>query len=159
MPEKFIIHGGKALKGEIEVRGAKNAAFPVLAATLLTREICEISNLPLIEDVFRMIEIMKSMGSEITWVGERTIRVKNNHLNPSKVREDLVGLLRGSVLFLGPLLARFGEIRFPRPGGCIIGARPIDTHLDGFLQLGVKITKDSNRYLFKFAKEKVTKWF
>jgi UDP-N-acetylglucosamine 1-carboxyvinyltransferase len=125
-----------------------------LAATLLTREACEISNLPLIEDVFRMLEIMKSMGSEITRLGERTIRIKNDHLDPTKVREDLVGLLRGSVLFLGPLLARFGHVKFPRPGGCIIGARPIDTHLDGFAQLGVGVTKESNRYAFKFEKRK-----
>src|SRR3989338_5275806 len=107
MAEKFIINGGKPLKGEIEVRGAKNAAFPVLAATLLTREPCEISNLPLIEDVFRMLEIMKSMGSKISWIGERAVKIENSHLNPKKVREDLIGLLRGSVLFLGPLLTRF----------------------------------------------------
>lgn len=154
MPEKFVIHGGKPLKGVIEARGAKNAAFPVLAATLLTRQSCEISNLPLIEDVFRMLEIMKSMGSQITWKGERTIQIKNNHLDLSKIREDLVGLLRGSVLFLGPLLAATGHVKFPRPGGCIIGARPIDTHLDGFSQLGVGITKDNNRYDFKFAGRK-----
>ncbi len=149
MPEKFIINGGKPLRGEIEVRGAKNAAFPILAATLLTPEVCEISNLPLIEDVFRMLEIMKSMGSQISWKGERTVRIENKHLDPLKAREDLIGLLRGSVLFLGPLLARFGNVNFPRPGGCVIGARPIDTHLDGFKQLGVKITKNGKKYLFK----------
>ena len=149
MAEKFIINGGKPLKGEIEVRGAKNAAFPVLVASLLTTEVCEISNLPLIEDVFRMIEIMKSMGSQISWTGERAVRIENKNLNPSKVREDLIGLLRGSVLFLGPLLARFSYVNFPRPGGCVIGARPIDTHLDGFEQLGVKITRNGKKYVFK----------
>jgi len=154
MPEQFIINGGKPLKGEIEVRGAKNAAFPILAASLLTTEVCEISNLPLIEDVFRMLEIMKSMGSQISWLGKRTIRVENKHLDPSKVREDLVGLLRGSVLFLGPLLARFGTVNFPRPGGCVIGARPIDTHLDGFAQLGVKIAKNGRKYIFKKSQAK-----
>src|SRR3989338_2036306 len=99
MAEKFIINGGKPLKGEIEVRGAKNAAFPILAASLLTKEECEISNLPLIEDVFRMIEILKSMGSEITWVGERTIKIKNPDINPLKIKRDLICLLRGSILF------------------------------------------------------------
>lgn len=152
MAEKFVINGGKPLRGEIEVRGAKNAAFPVLAATLLTTEVCEIGNLPLIEDVFRMVEIMKSMGSKISWTGQRALRIQNNRLDPSKVREDIVGLLRGSVLFLGPLLARFGNIDFPRPGGCVIGARPINTHLDGFSQLGVKITKNGGKkYFFKKA--------
>ncbi len=154
MPEKFIIHGGKPLKGEIEVRGAKNAAFPVLAATLLTRETCQISNLPLIEDVFRMLEIMKSMGSQISWVDDRTIKINNSCLKPSGVREDLVGRLRGSVLFLGPLLARFNAVKFPRPGGCIIGARPIDTHLDGFRQLGVKIVQNGKKYFLKTSKFK-----
>lgn len=154
MSEKFIINGGKPLRGEIEVRGAKNAAFPVLAATLLTSETCEISNLPLIEDVFRMLEIMASMGSEISWTGERTVKIQNKRLNPLKVREDLIGLLRGSVLFFGPLLARFGTVKFPRPGGCVIGARPIDTHLDGFAQLGVKIAKSGKKYLFKKSQAK-----
>ena len=147
MTEKFVINGGKPLKGEIEVRGAKNAAFPILAATLLTEEECEIANLPLIEDVSRMIEILKSMGSQISWVSERTIKIKNSQIDPTKVREDLICLLRGSVLFFGPLLARFGQIKLPRPGGCIIGARPIDTHLDGFHQLGVNVSKEGDKYL------------
>ncbi len=154
MADKFIINGGKPLKGEIEVRGAKNAAFPILAASLLTREECLIENLPLIEDVFRMIEILKAMGSKITWVGERSIKIKNTQINPAKAKQDLICLLRGSVLFFGPLLARFGHIKLPQPGGCVIGARPIDTHLDGFAQLGVKIAKDKDKYLLKARKNK-----
>ncbi len=142
MDEKFIINGGKPLRGEIEGRRAKNAAFPILAATLLTKKECVISNLPLIEDVFRMIEILKSIGSQVNWIGERTILIKNFQIDPLKIKEDLICLLRGSVLFLGPLLARFGKVRFPQPGGCIIGARPIDIHLDGFRQLGINIKKD-----------------
>jgi UDP-N-acetylglucosamine 1-carboxyvinyltransferase len=154
MSEKFVIHGGKPLKGEIEVRGAKNAAFPLLCASLLTKEECEISNLPLIEDVFRMLEILKSLGSKITWTGERTVKIKNEKISLGKIKEDLVCLLRGSVLFLGPLLGRFGRIRFPLPGGCVIGARPIDTHLDGFGQLGVKIFKEGQKYLFELPQKK-----
>lgn len=154
MPDKFIINGEKPLKGEIEVRGAKNAAFPILVATLLTKEECEISNLPLIEDVFRILEILKSMGSRISWVGERSIRIKNSEIDSSKIREDLVCLLRGSVLFLGSILARFGKVKFPQPGGCIIGARPIGTHLDGFGQLGVDIAKDKNKYFLKIKRKK-----
>ena len=101
-----------------------------------------------------MLEIMKSMGSQISWTGTRKVRIQNKRLNLSKVREDLIGLLRGSVLFLGPLLARFSNVNFPRPGGCVIGARPIDTHLDGFEQLGVNITKSGKKYLFKKARAK-----
>lgn len=157
MAEKFIIQGGKSLRGEIEVRGAKNVAFPILAASLLTKDECEISNLPLIEDVFRMIEILKAMGSKVSWKGERTIKIRNSKINPLKTREDLVGLLRGSVLFFGPLLARFGKVKFPNPGGCVIGARPIDTHLDGFSQLGVKIEKQGKKYLLKAPQKKENK--
>ncbi|MFH1423893.1 MAG: UDP-N-acetylglucosamine 1-carboxyvinyltransferase [Candidatus Nealsonbacteria bacterium] len=154
MAEKFIINGGKPLKGEIEVRGAKNAAFPILAATLLTPKACEISNLPLIEDVFRMLEIMKSMGSKIEWLGARTVRIKNDNLQPQNVKKDLVSRLRGSVLFMGPLLARFNKISFPNPGGCVIGARPIDTHLDGFEQLGASVKKSGKKYEIKLANKK-----
>jgi len=147
MADKFIINGGRPLQGEIEVRGAKNAAFPILAASLLTKEECEISNLPLIEDVFRMLEIMKTMGSKIEWTGERSLKIDNSQIDLTKTKDDLIGLLRGSVLLFGPLLARFGKVEFPRPGGCIIGARPIDTHLDGFAQLGVKTLQNDNKYV------------
>jgi UDP-N-acetylglucosamine 1-carboxyvinyltransferase len=146
MSEHFLIHGGHPLKGEIEARGAKNAAFPILAATLLTRKECVIDNLPLIEDVFRIIELLKSVGAEINWEGERKIRIKNTHIDPSQIRRDLISLLRGSILLFGPFLARFGKIEFPKPGGCIIGARPIDAHLDGFKQLGVEINKEGHKY-------------
>ena len=87
MTEKFVINGGRPLKGEIEVRGAKNAVFPILAASLLTKEECVISNLPLIEDVFRMIEILESMGAQISWLGERTIKIKASAINPSQVKK------------------------------------------------------------------------
>ncbi|MBI2626162.1 MAG: hypothetical protein HYW69_01040 [Candidatus Nealsonbacteria bacterium] len=99
MEEKFIINGGRPLRGEIEVRGAKNAAFPILAATLLTKKECVIENVPLIEDVFRMLEILKGMGSEISWVGQRIIKIKNSQVDPTNLREDIIKRLRGSVLF------------------------------------------------------------
>src|SRR3989344_5576918 len=126
MEEKFIINGGRPLNGEIEVRGAKNAAFPILAATLLTKKECLIENMPLIEDVFRMLEILKGMGSEISWVGQRSVKIRNSEVDPAALREDIIKRLRGSVLFQGPFLARFNKMRFPTPGGCVIGARPID---------------------------------
>ena len=149
MAESFIINGGKPLRGEIEARGAKNAAFPILAATLLTDKECVIDNIPLIEDVFRMVEILKGMGSDISWIGERTIKINNSQVDPASLREDIVGRLRGSVLFLGPLLARFGKVQFPQPGGCVIGARPIDTHLNGFAQLAVNVKKSGKNYLLE----------
>ena len=138
--ERFVIHGAKPLEGEIDVRGAKNAAFPLLAASILTKEDCLIENLPLIEDVFRMVEILKSMGAKVDWLGARSLKINTKDLDPSKINRDSILRLRGSVLLFGPLLARFGRVRLPQPGGCIIGARPIDTHLDAFAQLGVNIT-------------------
>ena len=141
--EKFVINGGKPLHGEIEVRGAKNATFPLLAATVLTDQDCVIGNLPLIEDVFRMLEILDGMGAHIRWIGKRKISINTTKLNPAKIKKDAVAKFRGSVILLGPLLARFGKITLPRPGGDIIGARPIDTHLDAFSQLGIRV-KETN---------------
>jgi UDP-N-acetylglucosamine 1-carboxyvinyltransferase len=154
MAEKFVIHGGKKLKGEIEVRGAKNVAFPVLAACLLTKKECTISNVPLIEDVFRMVEILKSMGVEISWPGERILKINAANFNPDKAKEEIISLFRGSVLLFGPLLARFGQVRSPKPGGCVIGARPIDTHLDGFAQLGAKINHQGKYYTLTIKDKK-----
>ncbi len=148
MSEKFIIRGGKPLKGEVEIRGAKNAAFPMLVATLLTKEPCIIDNLPLIEDVFQMLKILKSLGAEISWLGKRKIKIKCQNVSPLKIPLDIVGCFRGSILILGPLLARFKKVKIPPPGGCVIGARPINTHLDAFSQAGVKISIRENFYYF-----------
>jgi UDP-N-acetylglucosamine 1-carboxyvinyltransferase len=136
--ERFIINGGRPLKGEIDVRGAKNAAFPLLAGTILTKQDCTVSNLPLIEDVYRMIEILEGMGAHVKWKGERSVTINTRALNPTKIQKDLVLKFRGSVLLFGPLLARFGKVKLPLPGGDIIGPRPIDTHIDAFSQLGVQ---------------------
>ncbi len=149
--EKFVIEGGKPLAGVIEVRGAKNAAFPILAATILTKEDCIIRNLPLIEDVFRTIEILQSMGARVEWLGERTVKINTKNLNPAKINKDLVLRLRGSVLFFGPLLARFKKINLPQPGGCVIGARSIDTHLNAFSQLGVSIQPKGDGFQMAFS--------
>src|SRR3989344_1259666 len=144
--EKFVIQGLKPLKGTIEAYGAKNAAFPLLAATILTKEDCVISNLPLIEDVFRTIELLQSMGSKVEWIGKRKVLVNTRALDPRKINKDLMLRFRGAILLFGPLLARFHKVTLPQPGGCLIGARPIDTHLDAFSQLGVNITKKGKLY-------------
>lgn len=143
MAEQFIINGGKRLKGTIEARGAKNACFPILAATLLTDKECVIDNVPLIEDVFCLLEILKSLGKEIEWIKKRALRIRQkSRLDVGKINQKLVSRLRGSVLLLGPLLARCKVVRFAQPGGCVIGARPISTHLDAFSQLGIKIGEE-----------------
>ncbi len=152
--DKFIINGGKPLQGEIEVRGAKNATFPILAATLLTKQECVIGNLPLIEDVFRMLEIMESIGVDVDWVGERTVKIRAKNIDLSKIREDLMKKFRGSVLLYGPLLARFKKIKVPQPGGCLIGVRPITTHLDAFSQMGAETTEGIKEFQISLASNK-----
>ena len=144
-----MIRGEKPLKGVVETKGAKNAAFPLLAATLLTNEPCQISNLPLIEDVFKMLKILEIMGAEIKWLDERKIEIKCKDIDVSSIPFEIINYFRGSILLLGPLLARFKNIKFPPPGGCIIGARPIDTHLDAFCQAGLRILPKGNFYYFE----------
>lgn len=137
--DKLVILGKKKIEGEISAFGAKNAAFPVLISSLLTDKDCIIDNVPLIEDVYRLLEIFESMKVEVEWLGKRKVRINAKNINPSKINRNLVLKFRGSVLLIGALLARFGKASLPQPGGCIIGARPIDTHFDAFSQLGVKI--------------------
>ena len=137
--EIFKIRGKKPLFGEIEINGCKNAATPIIAAALLTDEPCYISNLPLVEDIFRMLEIVKELGAKVEFVGEREVKITAKDIDPSKIKRDLVRKLRSSVFLLGPLLSRFGDVNIPQPGGCAIGVRPIETHLRGFEQLGAKV--------------------
>lgn len=153
MEEKFIIQGGKPLIGEVEVRGAKNAAFPILTASLLTKETCVIDNIPLIEDVFKMIKILEQMGAKVSWIGKRKIEINSSKVRPSKIPFNLAGCFRGSILLLGGLLARFNKVKILSPGGCIIGARPIDTHLDAFEQAGVRVFPEGRFYRFEKRKQ------
>ncbi len=155
--EKFVIYGGKPLKGTIEVGGAKNAATPILAATLLTNETCRISNLPLVEDVFRMIEILEGMGAEVKWLGKRTIEIRCKNIDPSKIDFSKVRKMRSSVLLVGPLLARFGSVKMCKPGGDIIGARPIDVHVRAFKDLGAEVSSQGDWFYFKAKKLKPNK--
>jgi len=145
--EKFVINGGKKLSGEIEARGSKNAAFPVLMAALLTDEDCIIDNIPLVEDISRLLEIFESMKVKVEWIGKRKVRINAKNIDPSKINTALVLKFRGSILLFGVLLARFGKSVLPQPGGCVIGARPIDTHLDAFSQMGVKIEEKKDKFV------------
>lgn len=147
--EKFVIKGGKPLNGTVNIRGAKNAALPVLSATLLTKEPCVIDNLPLIEDVFRMIDILKGLGAEISWLSKRKVKIQCSHIDVTKLSPKLIGFLRGSILILGPLLARFSKVKMPLPGGCFIGARSLDTHLDAFRQTGINALLKNGFYCFE----------
>lgn len=148
MPE-FIINGGKPLRGEIEVRGAKNAATPILAACLLTDQECIIDNLPKIADVLNMINILESIGAEINWINSQKLSIKAKSLNLDKLDKQNASKMRSSVLLAGPILARLGQFVLDAPGGCEIGIRPLDAHFLALENLDVQITKNKNKYFLK----------
>jgi UDP-N-acetylglucosamine 1-carboxyvinyltransferase len=146
--DKFVINGGKKLNGEIEVMGSKNAAFPVLVASLLTKEPCIIENIPLVEDVLKMIGILETMGAKVEWQGKNKIKIICKDIDLRKIPNETISHFRGSVLFWGGFLARFNNFKTKAPGGCIIGARPLDTHFDAFLQMGVDVRQSGKFYSF-----------
>ena len=140
--QKFIINGGKVLCGRVNVGGFKNAATPIIAATLLTNRRCILKNVPRIGDVLRMLEILKSLGSNYKWLDNHTLEIENRDIDIDKLDQNLVGEIRSSVLLVGPLLARFGRIHIAPPGGCRIGVRSISTHLKAFSDIGVRVEYD-----------------
>lgn len=139
---KFVINGGKKLKGKVKVGGSKNAALPILAATLLTDQSCVIRNVPDIADTHTMLKILESLGSKVTFKNH-VVRIQTRAISRKKPASDLCCKMRASVLLVGPLLARTGRANLPYPGGCVLGARPIDTHSDVLAKMGVKQIKGS----------------
>lgn len=134
--DAFEIKGGRALNGEIRVSGSKNAALPIMAAALLTREKCVIRRVPDLSDVRFMGDILRSLGAEVLHEGD-TVTIQATHL--TEVGDyDLIRKMRASVCILGPLIGRLGKARVSLPGGCVIGARPIDLHLKGLSALGAR---------------------
>lgn len=145
---KYIVEQSGPLRGEVSISGAKNAVLPLMAATLLSDDECIIDAVPHLADVSLMKEILSSLGSEIKVTGASTISVRTEDILSTEVQKDLVSRMRASILVMGPLLARKGRVRIPLPGGCAIGARPIELHLKGFEILGAIITKsEDNDYV------------
>lgn len=140
----FHIKGGVPLNGTVTIGGSKNAATPILAATLLTQEPCRLENVPRIQDVENMIEVLHMLGAQVTWQDEHTVVIEAKDIKPVITEEArlLMRRMRSSVLFFGSLMARFGEVDLPYPGGCDIGARPIDTHLNAFRDMGYEIQEE-----------------
>ena len=136
--DKIAILGGKVLEGTIKISGSKNAALPLLTSCLLTKEICKISNVPDLVDVFTMKELLVSLGVNITKKNSSFILEPNNNIS-THADYELVRKMRASVLVLGPLLARFGEAEVSLPGGCAIGSRPIDIHISALIKMGARI--------------------
>ena len=137
--EKLKIIGGKKLLGSISCSGAKNAALPMLAATILSDKPITFKNLPYLQDITTMFEILGSMGADITLNENMDFIISTSHLNDYEARYELVKTMRASILVLGSLVARYGLARIALPGGCAIGTRPVDFHLDALEKLGAKI--------------------
>lgn len=140
---RFIVQGGKPLRGEVTVSGSKNAALPIIAATLLSSEEFTLKNVPDIQDIRSMLDIMRHIGSTFSF-SDNVLKIQTSEIKNTKIPLDLVKRMRASILLIGPLLARAGEVQIGFPGGCVLGKRPIDTHLDAFREMGVSIREDGD---------------
>ena len=137
--EQLKIRGGKPLHGEVAISGAKNAVLPILAATLLVAGETIIDNVPRLRDVHTFIKVLNAMGAKAAFTGDNQVTVDASHITNPEAPYELVKTMRASILVLGPLLARFGQGRVSLPGGCAIGARPVDQHIKGMQALGAHI--------------------
>lgn len=136
--DKILIRGGRRLKGEVTVDGAKNAALPILLSSLLTPEPCTFRNLPQVVDVRTTLRLLADLGARVETEGD-DVCVQAERLARLEAQYDLVKTMRASFLSLGPLLARFGRARVSTPGGCAIGSRPVDLHLEGLQKMGARV--------------------
>ena len=137
--EKLVITGGTPLKGEVVISGAKNAAVAIIPATLLINGVCTIENLPNISDVKLYCDILKSLGSVITWNSDNEVTIDNRNINSYKAPLDITSKFRASYYLIGALLGRCKKAQVGLPGGCNLGSRPIDQHIKGFEALGAEV--------------------
>ena len=135
----FQIRGGTPLQGRIPISGAKNAALPILAATLLTDKVSTLLNVPHLNDITTMVELLGALGADVAMDESMVLKVSAAQLNNQRAPYALVKTMRASILVMGPLLARFGKAEVSFPGGCAIGSRPVDLHLKGFEAMGAHI--------------------
>src|ERR671936_365373 len=137
--ESFAIEGGRPLYGRIQGAGNKNGALPILAACLLTSEPVVLQNVPRIADVNTMLELLNDVGAEVEWMGPNEVDVQAVDVGKHELDEELCNRMRASFLLAGPLLARFGSVSAPPPGGDVIGRRRLDPHIHAFAELGARI--------------------
>lgn len=149
--DKLLIHGGVVLQGEINISGSKNAALPILAATLLAKTPMLVKNVPHLRDVTTMVNLLACMGVDVVIDEQLSVEVDTAAINTYVAPYDLVKTMRASILVLGPLLARFGQTDVSLPGGCAIGSRPVDLHIEGLRAMGAHI-KVENGYIRARAK-------
>ena len=149
---KFVVQGGKRLSGSIRPAGNKNAALPMLAATLLTDEDVFLENVPRIKDVLTLMDLLEALGAETEWVGDNEVRVRAADVGHRQLDAAAAARIRASILLAGPMLARTGEMVLPPPGGDVIGRRRVDTHFLAFQALGAEFGQSSKGFSVK-AKE------
>jgi UDP-N-acetylglucosamine 1-carboxyvinyltransferase len=141
---KFLVQNNGSLHGEVTISGAKNAVLPLMAASILSREACRINDVPDLLDVKVMMDILTSLGGKVSFSDDGTVDIDMRSIDKREADYDLVSKMRASFLIMGPLLAREGKAKVYMPGGCTIGARPIDLHLKGFEALGAEIIAKDN---------------
>jgi len=146
--EKLIIHGGNKVHGSIDVKGAKNHALKLIPAVFLSQEATIIKNIPQVEDVFRMLEIVKNIGGKVELLTNNSVAITPPKQFNGKLPKDLIPKLRASLVLLGPLLARYKKVELPNPGGCNLGKRPINFFIDGFKAFGAKVVIKKDAYKF-----------
>src|SRR3954469_23479641 len=149
--DKLLIRGGRQLRGEVRISGAKNAALPELCAALLTAEPVTLENVPHLQDVATMLTLVRNMGVQVER-DEQRVRIDSKNLHFPEAPYEMVKTMRASVLALGPLLARFGEATVSLPGGCAIGARPVDQHIKGLQAMGAEIVVEHGYMIAKLPK-------
>ncbi|TCS94624.1 UDP-N-acetylglucosamine 1-carboxyvinyltransferase [Hazenella coriacea] len=142
--EHFVIDGGNPLTGSVRVQGAKNAALPIMAATVLAEGVHEIRGVPQLTDIAAMCNILEALGAVIERT-HTTIRIDTTSIQHSHIPDDLMSQMRSSIFLMGPILARLKQVSVTRPGGCAIGSRPIDIHLKGLSQLGAEIKEKKEK--------------
>jgi UDP-N-acetylglucosamine 1-carboxyvinyltransferase len=150
--DKLLIRGGRPLSGEIRISGAKNAALPELCAALLSAEPVTLQNIPRLQDVATMLKLIRNMGSTAEFSPDGTVVIDSSKLHFPEAPYEMVKTMRAAVLALGPLLARFGEATVSLPGGCAIGARPVDQHIKGLQKMGAEIVIEHGYMIARLPK-------
>ena len=141
--DKLMITGGEPLRGEVKISGAKNSALPILAATLLASEPVTVCNLPHLHDITTMLELLRRMGVELIVDEKLNVEIDANTITQLVAPYELVKTMRASILVLGPMLAHFGEAEVSLPGGCAIGSRPVDLHIQGLRAMGADVVVEA----------------
>jgi len=154
---KFVVNGRKQLKGSVKVGGSKNAALPIICAALLTDQESVLKNVPDIADIHALIRIVEALGAKVEFE-KNTLKIDPKKLTPAKLPNDLIRKMRASILILGSLLPRFGELKMDFPGGCVLGKRPVDAHTFAFKELGCKIIDEEQALHIKVKKLKGKKF-